>query len=272
MFTVDHDFHIHSQFSHCSRDPLQTAERLLTYAEENHMSRICVTDHFWDESIPGASSWYAKQNFAHVSKILPLPKRDGVKLFFGCETELDKNFTLGISRERMDSFDFIIIPTTHLHMSGFTIDVERDGSSEARARLWVERFDAVLNMDLPFHKIGIAHLTCSLMAKDPANEYLRVLSMISDEEMHRLFARASALGVGIELNVDTLTPNDAELEIILRPYRIAKEEGCKFYFGSDAHHPASLHTANIRRLVRFLRLEESDKFKLPENSVLDALS
>lgn len=272
MFTVDHDFHIHSRLSSCSGDPLQSAERLLTYAEENHLDRICVTDHFWDESVPGASFWYASQNFAHVSQILPLPKKEGIRFFFGCETELDRSFTLGISRERMESFDFIIIPTTHLHMSGFTLDVERDGSTEARARLWVERFDAVLGMDLPFHKIGIAHLTCPLMAKEPAGEHLRLLSMIDDATMHRLFAKAAALGVGIELNFNSVDPTDAELEIILRPYRIAKDEGCKFYFGSDAHHPASLHTVNAKHIVRLLGLDESDKYAFPACSVSGARS
>ena len=272
MFSVDHDFHIHSRLSSCSGDPLQTAERLLSYAEENHLSRICVTDHFWDESVPGASAWYSKQDFRHVCEILPLPKREGVKLFFGCETELDRNLTLGISRERIERFDFIVIPTTHLHMSGFTIDTERNGSTEARARLWVERLDAVLNMDLPFHKIGIAHLTCPLMAKEPAGEHLRLLSMIDDHTMHRLFARAAERGVGIELNFNSVDPTDGELEIILRPYRIAKEEGCRFYFGSDAHHPASLHTVNAKHIVRLLSLDESDKHPLPETSVLDAYS
>ena len=272
MFTVDHDFHIHSQLSSCSGDPLQTAERLLTYALENHLSRICVTDHFWDETVAGASPWYAKQDFAHVSQILPLPKHDGVRFFFGCETELDRYGTLGISRERMEQFDFIVIPTTHLHMSGFTIDVLRDGSTESRARLWVERLDAVLSMDLPFCKVGIAHLTCPLMAREPAGEHLRLLSMIPDGTMQRLFARAAALGVGIELNFNAVDPSEAELEVILRPYRIAKAEGCKFYFGSDAHHPASLHTVNARRITRLLSLAESDKLPLPERSVLDGLS
>ena len=27
---------------------------------------------------------------------------------------------------------------------------------------------------------------------------------------------------------------------VFRPYRIAKAEGCRFYFGSDAHHPQRL--------------------------------
>lgn len=45
---------------------------------------------------------------------------------------MDKNFRLGISEERFDDFDFVIIPTTHLHMMSFTID-ENETSVERRA-------------------------------------------------------------------------------------------------------------------------------------------
>ena len=269
MMRIDHDFHLHTRLSSCSGDPRQTAERLLQYALENGLKKLCVTDHFWDETVPGASNWYASQNFEHIRQILPLPESEQVKLFFGCETELDKHFRLGIAPQTMEKLDFIIIPTTHLHMSGFTIDTERDGSREARARLWAERLDAVLSMPLPFHKIGIAHLTCPLMAKDPQGEYLRVLDLIPDGVMRDLFSRAAACGVGIELNFDPIMPSRDELPRVLRPYRIAKEEGCKFYFGTDAHHPSSLHTVRANRIVQLLALEEEDAFTLPEVSVTD---
>ena len=47
-YTVDHDLHIHSQISSCSRDPEQTNERILQYAEKNGLNTLCLTDHFWD--------------------------------------------------------------------------------------------------------------------------------------------------------------------------------------------------------------------------------
>ena len=34
-YAFDHDYHIHSYLSSCSKDPEQTAERILAYAEEN---------------------------------------------------------------------------------------------------------------------------------------------------------------------------------------------------------------------------------------------
>ena len=74
--------------------------------------------------------------------------------------------------------------------------------------------------------------------------------------------KAAEKGVGIELNYGDMTFSDEEEKTILRPYRIAKKCGCKFYLGCDAHHPSSLERANgfFKRAIDYLELEETDKF------------
>lgn len=260
-YMIDHDLHIHSQISSCSADPQQTNERILRYALENELKTICLTDHFWDETVEGASDWYKIQNYSHISVAKPLPQHKKVRFLFGCETELNKNLTLGIAKENIDLFDFIIIPTTHFHMKGYTLSEEESANAKNRAYAWVERLDAVLKMDLPFHKIGIAHLTCGLIAPT-REEYLEVLNLIPQEEMKRLFQKAAKIGVGIELNSSDMNFADEETEVVLRPYRIAKQCGCKFYCGSDAHHPDALDRAKaiFERAVDLLELTEEDKF------------
>ena len=108
-YKIDHDLHIHSFISSCSHDPEQTSERILRYAEENGFSQICLTDHFWDESVEGASNWYSKQNYAHIAAALPLPKSDRVEFLFGAETEMNKNLVLGISKKRFDDFQSFMV-------------------------------------------------------------------------------------------------------------------------------------------------------------------
>lgn len=262
-YVFDHDFHIHSKLSACSNDPEQTNERILTYAQEHGLKTICLTDHFWDEEVEGASPWYKDQDFSHISLAKPLPQTDGVRFLFGCETELDRFLTVGISKEKMDLFDFIIIPTTHLHMRGFTSSEEEIADAACRAKLWVKRLEAVLSMELPFRKIGLAHLTCGLIAPK-REEYLETLSLIPEEDMVRLFEKAARLGVGIELNLDDMAFSVGEEELVLRPYRIAKKQGCKFYLGSDAHHPKHFEKAVVyfNRAIDFLELTEEDKFLL----------
>ena len=263
-FTYDHDLHIHSYLSNCSRDPLQTPESILEYAKQNHLKQVCITDHFWDETVDGASGWYSQHHkFSQIAQSRPLPKDENVEFLFGCETELNKYFTLGISAERFKEFDFVVIPTTHLHMKGFTLEEEDCGNPDRLAKLWVKRVSAVLNMDLPFYKIGLAHLTCIHILRSSREKYLETLSLISNDDMFALFQQASKLGVGIELNAVDMSFAEKEADIILRPYYIAKECKCKFYLGSDAHHPQSFaNTKSFARAIDMLGLEESDKFLL----------
>ena len=108
-FEYNHDMHIHTRLSPCSGDDGQTCERILDYAVQNGLDTVAVTDHFWDSAVAGASSWYKPLNYEHVSRSLPLPKNDTVRFLFGCETDMDMHKTVGIPRERLRDFDFIII-------------------------------------------------------------------------------------------------------------------------------------------------------------------
>ena len=265
-YVIDHDYHLHSFISQCSSDPEQTPERMLRYAKEKGLKSICLTDHFWDESVPGASNWYATYHkFTDLSRALPLPKDDEVEFLFGCETDMDKSGVVGISKERCNDFDFIIVATTHLHMKGFTIEPEDYCNAEKLAKAWVKRFDALLNADLPFHKVGVAHLTSICIAAENG-VHLETLKLIPDEELVRLFTRAAQLGLGIELNACDFRESGEKLEAALRPYRIAKMCGCKFYLGTDAHKEREFAVfENFGKVIDMLDLTEDDKFTPKKN-------
>jgi len=262
-FRIDHDFHLHSRLSTCSRDPEQTTQRLLRYAEENGFEKIVLTDHFWDSAVPGASQWYCPQDFAWISQVLPLPQSDRVSFLFGAETDMDAALTLGVSDERWDAFSFVVIPTTHLHFRGFTITHEDAETAQGRANAWIRRLDSLLSRDLPFHKIGIAHLACSLIAPD-TETYRQVFELLPEQKLEELFAECARVGVGIELNSADMVRITNFGELVLRIFRIAKDKGCKFYYGSDSHQTHKLvgvdcHTTAV---IEQLRLTEGDKFHI----------
>ena len=263
-FKIDHDFHIHSYLSECSRHPEQTAENILKYAKDNGLSKIVITDHYWDSAVEGAPMWYQLQNFEHISKIKPLPQADGIKFLFGAETDVNLHCTLGVSKPNFDDFDFVIIPTTHMHMAGFTIPESAYGDSSVLAKIWVEKLEKLLSLDLPFHKIGIAHLACANINKKSREDYINTLDLIPTDDMKRLFEKSAKLGVGIELNQNDMSFSDSETDSVLRMFRIAKNEGCKFYLGSDSHNPNGFlnATSAFRRAVDYLELTEDDKFRL----------
>ena len=262
-YIIDNDLHIHTCLSICSKDEGQTPDALLEYAATNGLKNICVTDHYWDSAVPcntAVNWWYEKQNFDHISKNLPLPKHDGVRFLFGCEADMDSDDVIGLPKERYDDFDFIVVATTHFHhMAG---DSWSDTSNEAIAGRWVRRMRALLDSGLPYHKVGIAHPVCPLMNKKSREDYLETLSLIGDDDLHEIFARASSLGVGIEINSDDMRFEDNEADTVLRVFRVAKEHGCKFYLGSDAHYRSQFAKAIevFDRAINLLGLTEDDKF------------
>lgn len=259
-YVIDHDFHLHSILSPCVPDQSLTPERILEYAEEYKLKTIVLTDHFWDSKAEGNPLEYMKEeNLEHISQALPLPQKNGIRYLFGCEVDLDSDMNIGIHKSNYDKFDFIIIATTH-----FRAWVKEEVSTEERARLYVERFDKVLNSDLPFHKVGIAHLTIDMIDLSTPTAHLDLLDKISDETFERLFRRTAELGMGVEINYILPYEKQEDLERCLRPYRIAKRCGCKFYIATDAHLVSefSLVQNRAQEIIDALNLEESDKFVL----------
>ena len=264
-FVIDHDYHIHSKLSLCSDDPGQTTARILSYGVENGLRRLCLTDHYWDENVSGMEEFffYRDQNTEWVRRALPLPQSEKCEFLYGCETDMSADLRIGLSPERYDEFDFIIVPTTHMHLNPYTYPLDREDKL-LRAKDYVLRFEALLRSDLPFYKTGLAHLTCCLIKKEN-REYLKILDMIPDEDFAALFAESARLGLGIELNFGYDEATDPAIrDTILRPYFIAKEQGCRFYLGSDAHHPANLDGAlkRFHAMVDALDLTEDQKFHI----------
>lgn len=261
-YRIDHDYHIHSMLSRCSRDPEQSKDFILQYAKENGLSRICLTDHYWDAALPRPCDWYAEQHYDHIAKSLPLPQDESVSFLFGCEGDIDAQGRIGVPPSRFDNFDFIVIPTTHLHKIGLISEADAADGPSRHADVWLARFDALLDADLPFHRVGVAHLACTLMYPRSHEGYLDTLRTLSDGEMERVFSKAAARGCGIELNMCDMSFPDAEADTVLRMFRIAKSCGCKFYLGSDSHHPREFVGMRevFERAITMLDLHETDKF------------
>jgi hypothetical protein len=92
-------------------------------------------------------------------------------------------------------------------------------------------------------------------------DYLRVLDLIPTDEMERLFTKASKAGIGIELNKADMSFKDNEADRVLRMFKVAKGCGCKFYLGTDGHHPKQFENSIeiFDRAITLLNLQESDK-------------
>ena len=261
-FPIDHDMHCHTCLSSCSSDPAQSVEAILNHAKQHGYTLQCITDHLWDSLVPGPSNWYAPQNIEHVSQSLPLPKDDQVKLVFGCETEFCGGTKLGLDARNYDKFDFIVIPPNHFHMKNFVRPDTYD-SEEKIAGLLVQRLEDISRIDLPWRKVGIAHITCGLIFKE--GDQYKVYESVDEKRYRAVMRKFADFGAGIEINLSCFGPDWLNhRDAMLRLYRLAGEEGCKFYLASDAHHPAELSVVPARApaVVEALGLTESDQFKL----------
>lgn len=263
-YTYDHDFHIHSRLSLCSNHPEQTPENILNYAKENGLKKIVLTDHFWDPDVPGTENgFYIQQPLDRIKEALPLPQEDGIDFLFGGETDMSMDYTVGISPAHYNDLDFIIIPTTHFHFVGSMISEEDSKKPSSRAECWIKRLEALLAMNLPFEKVGIAHLACGLIAPSK-QELLEVFSLLPHDRMAKAFEKAADLGVGIELNACDMPLMIEQPDVVAPIFLIAKQQGCKFYCASDSHAPKDFIGLKqiFENSIDLLDLKESDKFLL----------
>ena len=206
---------------------------------------------------------------------------------------------LGMGKDAALQLDFLLIPHTHVHMRDFVMPRPADMASarENLKNLLLERIPELTperalamsklpeNELLPFitgERVDYVRMVSDFMVESfrslMNNEVLKsysdlipvsvahpfqpvgsekqrmdMVKLISDETYGELFTMAATRGIGLEINTATNNDEDA------RMFGIAKECGCKFTLGSDAHSRSGL--ASITRteaLTERLGLTEYD--------------
>ncbi|HOJ10116.1 MAG TPA: PHP domain-containing protein [Clostridiales bacterium] len=260
--SITHDLHQHSITSFCCSDKEMIPQRLLSNAVENGYDTICITDHVWDALVPGASKWYSEQPIEHVCQSLPLPSAEGIRFCFGCETEYCGGEKLGLARSSFSLFDFVVIPINHFHM----LDFVRPSSINTAilvADLLLTRLEELQQLDLPWEKIGIAHLTSRLAFRE--GNVADVYDYMPEDRLLQIFGFFAQYGTGIELNACSFRPGwEERFNSLMRPYSLAKQAGCKFYFASDAHKVSELSMMNLLHpAINALDLRAEDLYRIP---------
>ena len=261
MFTIDHDLHFHSTISSCCHAEDMTPEAIVDREAAKGYKTICLTNHLWDSAVPGFSNWYEPQNIPHIEKALPLPVREGMRFAFGCEVEFCGGEKLSLAKENYDRFDFIAVSVNHMHMKGLT---RPDGieTAEQMAELVTRRVEEVMKLPLPWRRVGMAHLNIHHMFKEgtPA----QVLRLFDKGRWTKIFAELAKRGTGIELNAAAFVNVGDDLPVHLDFFRLAKEQGCRFYCASDAHKLEALDISFMQHVVDSLGLTEQDRYEIPE--------
>ena len=228
------DYHVHTNLSSCARRTT-TIESYLPVAKEQGLTKIGISDHVWDDKIPGASNFYLPQFPAHSALIKEqgVPGViDGIQFLFGCEADMNKDDVIGMTEESAAMFDYILIPTAHFHMKGFTI--EKDTPVQTAAKRMLERMYKVC--EVPFVS-GIAH---PFLPMGYDNDRRELFASLADAELEACFKAVAKAGKSVEINFNYFKEKffvEGEYE---RIYTIAREQGCSFHLGSDCHTPENM--------------------------------
>lgn len=228
--------------------------------EQAGIAEACFTDHLWDEAAGEANAWYASQGLQRMAAVREalrnLRTKSGLRLHFGCETELKDDGTLGLLPEHAEHFDFILVPHNHLHISGFTRPAELKDSADVR-RLLLRHFHICCDT-IPF-RFAFAHPFTPYGFFERQSE---ILAGITDREYEECFQAAAARNASIEFNATALLRKskppvtgpgqDSTLHReYKRMYQIAVDCGCSFHLGSDAHAPTTINRENYRIIREF---------------------
>lgn len=269
---ITHDFHIHTHLSLCA-DKSATAEAYARIFKEQGIKKAGFADHFWDATYENSHAYlldntgqhnpkgfYITQNYEYLCQLKPeLSAVDfgDTEVFFGCETDYDPvNRRPAISPATAEKFDFVLMPNSHTHM---VMPIAYYEPKDRHIDYMIQIYEDTLNSDVAKYITSMAHpfeAVCCLY-----DRYI-LMKMISDDLYKRLFSKTAEKGIAIEVNVPCMkgkTPEEiANLEE-MRLYRIAKDEGCLFTFGSDSHDDqAHKYYSNATLVANLLNLTEKD--------------
>jgi histidinol phosphatase-like PHP family hydrolase len=255
-----HDLHIHTNLSSCANKEA-TLEGYLNHVQKIGLKKIGISNHFWDRNIEGATPWYQVQDFDHVAQIRPdLEKysNSDVKIYFGCEAEYDyQHHGIGLTEETAEQFDYILVPNSHTHMMMPKSFYE---PHQKHVDFLLNAYEEIIDSNVSRYITAIAHPFVALDC--PYNPSI-LIDMITDDKFKELFDKTAKKGIAFEINVASMskqTHSEIEQNSQIRMFRLAKECGCKFIFGSDAHyvgtHDTYLPTANF--IAELLELKEEN--------------
>ena len=255
---ICHDFHIHTSLSLCA-DESATVENYLKNARDLGLTHLGFSNHFWDEKIKGATPFYVPQNFSHLLQLKPELARCAdpqIKLYFGCETEYDPSrHDVTVTEETACQFDYILVPNSHTHLV-----MPRDFYQpyQKHVDFMIHAYEDILNSPVSRYITAIAH---PFEAVGCPYDYTILIDRISNDCFKRLFSQTAEKGIAVEINVDSMhDKTDAQIASCsqMRMFQIAKECGCKFLFGSDAHNNKAHSSYSHADLVAaLLELDES---------------
>ncbi|HNT34304.1 MAG TPA: hypothetical protein PKH07_04825 [bacterium] len=256
---IDCDLHIHSYLSACSNEKdTRTPGAIVSLAEEMGLRAMGFADHLWTNPNLAPSEWYRPQDESQISRIRN--ELEGicskVRVLVGCEAETIAPGKFGITRAFADQLDFVLLACSHFHQKEFVEQPDGDSPQELGKHI-MKFFRSAVSSGLA---TSIPHPLIPCGSLDKFDE---AIASLSDAELQDAFGLAQSHRVALEITVGFI-PNEKRpfsIETPIRFLSLAKQAGCKFTLGTDAHSfKQQKRLQELRPLVEALQLTDEDEW------------
>jgi histidinol phosphatase-like PHP family hydrolase len=271
---INHDLHIHTYLSTCCADPEnQRPGKIVALAKSMGLKTIGFSDHIWTNKKVKPSPWYAMQNETNLTLLredLGRADTEGIRVLVGCEADTKSPGQFTIDKDLAESLDYVLLSCDHFHLKDF---VQPPWAKAPRdiADHMINFFCSAVQSGLatiiphPFKPYGFLH------------KYDDIIASIDDEELLEAFSMASEIGVAIEITLGFFPIRTGKwfwkrdmwsLETPVRILTLAKQAGCKFTLGSDAHHPGTQKMLfDLKKIIDLAGITQEDIHSLVNTQV-----
>ncbi|MCF6177167.1 MAG: PHP domain-containing protein [Victivallaceae bacterium] len=252
------DMHIHTLASACCHDEQQTPENIIQLLKDKGYQKVGFVDHIWLSEIVAPSGFYQTQNGAEHLKLHEFihSRSWDIAVMVGCEADMTAPGVFGITPEFKARMDYVVMATDHFHMREF-VQQPAEATPACLAQHLLKFFISAATSGLP------DILVHPLFPFGYLELYDKAIDSLSDAELIDAFAIAAENNIGIEINSCYLAAaknnHCFSLATPTRLLTLAKQAGCTFTLGSDAHTLQSFAMLDkLQQFVVTLGLNEHD--------------
>lgn len=223
------DLHLHTNLSACA--PFETT--LKTYLEhcgDERLYKIGITNHLYEDK--GIDHILQIKNEIHS-----LPKDLPIQILVGCEAEIYYGQKPTLTKKDASQLDYVLLAPSHIfnqlhHYKNLDLT-----TSDKIRELIIENFKQACYQDF-----GVPTAICHPLYPICAPNQQEILDGMTDAQLAECYTLAAQHDKSIEIHAclyrNTVTLDEEGLSpSYIHMLSIAKECGCKFHFGSDAHEP-----------------------------------
>jgi histidinol phosphatase-like PHP family hydrolase len=261
---IDHDLHVHTYLSVCCRDrERQVPANILPIAERMGLKTVGFSDHAWTNPKEEPNGFYRSQGADQMSKLraelqgLDTPLR----VLVGCEADTMSPGRFSITPDFAESLDYVNLACSHFHITG-VVEPPPDDRPQSIGQHALRMFKAGVQSG------WASTIVHPLLTLGYRAQFEAAMESLSDSQISDAMGRAAEANVAIEITTSFLKRYSDEggvptelwsLETPLRLLSLAKDAGCVFVFGSDAHAPERFDLLpELSYFVENLHLTEED--------------